>query len=36
MMGIPAKPSSVKSIALQTILHVNEVDKVWIEGEKVL
>jgi len=33
---LPAKPSSVKSIALQTILHVNEVDEVWIEGEKVL
>jgi len=31
---LPAKPSNLKSIALQTILHVNEVDEVWIEGKK--
>ena len=32
---LPAKPSTLKSIALQTILHVNEVDAVWISGKKV-
>jgi cytosine/adenosine deaminase-related metal-dependent hydrolase len=33
---LPAKPSTLKSIALQTILHINKVDEVWIEGKKVL
>lgn len=32
---LPAKPSSLESIALQTILHTQEVNSVWINGEKV-
>lgn len=32
---LPAKPSSLESIALQTILHTKEVDEVWILGESV-
>jgi cytosine/adenosine deaminase-related metal-dependent hydrolase len=34
LVTLPAKPSTLKSIALQTILHTNEVAEVWIEGKK--
>ncbi len=33
---LPAKVNNLKSIALQTILHINKVDEVWITGKKVL
>jgi cytosine/adenosine deaminase-related metal-dependent hydrolase len=36
LVTLPAKPSTLKSIALQTILHTNEVAEVWINGEKTL
>ena len=35
-LTLPAKPSTLKSIALQTILHINKVDTIWIEGKKIL
>ncbi len=35
LVTLPAKPSTLKSIALQTILHTNEVADVYINGEKV-
>ena len=34
LVNLPAKPSSLESIALQTILHTKEVSSVWINGRK--
>ncbi len=34
LVTLPAKPSSLESIALQTILHTKEVSNVWINGKK--
>ena len=34
LINLPAKPSSLQSIALQTILHTQEVSSVWISGKK--
>ena len=34
LVTLPAKPSSLESIALQTILHTKEVTNVWISGKK--
>ncbi len=34
LVNLPANPSSLKSIALQTILHTQEVSSVWINGKK--
>ncbi len=34
LVTLPAKPSSLESIALQTILHTKEVTNVWINGKK--
>jgi cytosine/adenosine deaminase-related metal-dependent hydrolase len=36
LIQLPQNPSSLKSIALQTILHTNEVEVLWILGEKTL
>ncbi len=36
LVTLPAKPSSLESIALQTILHTKEVTNVWIDGKKVI
>ncbi|CAA6809952.1 MAG: BOX elements [uncultured Sulfurovum sp.] len=36
LVSLPDKPSSLESIALQTILHVHKVDKLYIGGDKVL
>ena len=35
LIHLPAQPSSLKSIALQTILHVSKVDSLYINGEKI-
>jgi len=35
LVTLPAKPSSLESIALQTILHVNGVDELYINGQKI-
>jgi len=35
MVTLPSKPSSLESIALQTILHVTNVDEVYINGQKI-
>ena len=34
LVTLPAKPSSLESIALQTILHTKEVSNIWIDGKK--
>ena len=34
LVTLPAKPSSLESIALQTILHTKEVSSIWINGKK--
>ena len=34
LVTLPAKPLSLESIALQTILHTKEVTNVWISGKK--
>ncbi len=34
LVTLPAKPSSLESIALQTILHTQEVSNVWISGNR--
>ncbi|CAA6808804.1 MAG: BOX elements [uncultured Sulfurovum sp.] len=36
LIYLPDRPSSLKSIALQTILHTKKVNGLWIEGEKIL
>ncbi len=35
MVSLPDRPTSLKSIALQTILHVHKVESLIIEGERV-
>jgi cytosine/adenosine deaminase-related metal-dependent hydrolase len=35
LITLPGKPSSLKSIALQTILHVNKVNKLYINGKEL-
>jgi len=35
LMTLPAKPNNLESIALQTILHVNRVDTLYINGERI-
>lgn len=34
LVHLPSKPSSLESIAVQTILHTQEVSAVWISGKK--
>jgi cytosine/adenosine deaminase-related metal-dependent hydrolase len=35
LVTLPAKPRNLESIALQTILHVNGVDELYINGQKI-
>jgi len=36
LVTLPDSPSSLESIALQTIIHTNEVEAVWIDGIKIV
>ncbi len=36
LITLPGRPSTLKSIALQTIIHTNHVDRLYISGELVL
>jgi len=36
LITLPGRPSTLESIALQTIIHTNHVDRVYISGELVL
>jgi len=35
LVTLPAKPSSLESVALQTILHTNQVNELYINGQKI-